>query len=107
MPLNSASSASSASCIDIVPAIVRTAPAADPELADRLDDGLAQPRMVGQPEVVVRRQADEPAVVDRDDRALGRRHDPQPPVEVALAQGGDLVLEEVRAGRVGRVGACS
>ena len=34
VPLNAASSASSASCIDIVPAIVRTAPAADPELAD-------------------------------------------------------------------------
>ena len=46
------------------------------------------------PEVVVRREADHPAVVDRHDRALRRRHDPQRPVQVPLAEGGELVVEE-------------
>ena len=57
VPLNSASSASSASCIDIVPAIVRTAPEPDAELAHGLERRLAQPRVVGEAEVVVRREA--------------------------------------------------
>ena len=100
VPLNSASSASSASCIDIVPAIVRTAPGADAELADRLEDRLAQARVVGEPEVVVGGEADEPPLVHRHDRALGAAHDPQRAVEVALAQGRHLVLEEGE--RIGR-----
>ena len=82
--------------------------AAGPELADGGSGRVAHARVVGQPEVVVRRQADEPAVVDRDDRALGGRHDPQPPIEVALAQGGDLVVEEGEwIGAAGRAGLCS
>ena len=40
------------------------------------------------------------ALVDRDDRALGAAHDAQRPVEVALAQGRQLVVEEGQ--RVGR-----
>ena len=59
----------------------------DAEVADGRQRRLAQPRMVGQPEVVVRRQADEPLAVDRDDRALRRGHDPQRPIQVALAEG--------------------
>ena len=104
VPLNSASSASSASCIDIVPAIVRTAPLPDAELADGRERGLAQPRVVGQAEVVVRREADQPAVVDRDDRALRRRHDPERPVEVAFPERGDLVVEEARGDRLSSSG---
>ena len=67
---------------------------AGPEVPDRGQRRLAQPWMVGQPEVVIRRQADEPPVVDRDDRALGRRHDPQRPVEVAGPQVVELLAEE-------------
>ena len=100
VPLNSASSASSSSCIVIVPAIVRTAPRADAVLADRLEGRLAQPRVVGEPEIVVRREADQPPLVDRHDRALGAAHDPQRAVQVALAEGRQLVLEEGE--RIGR-----
>ncbi len=102
VPLNSASSASSASCIAIVPAIVRTAPLPDAELPDRSQRSLAQPRVVGQPEVVVGRQGDQPSLVDGDDRALGAAHHAQRPVEVALAQGRQLVVEEGQ--RVGAAG---
>ena len=76
-----------------------------PELADGLGGRVADPRVVGQAEVVVGRERDQPAVVDRHDRALRRRHDPERPVEVALAQGGDLVDEEgERVGAAGVVG---
>ena len=47
--------------MDIVPAIVRTAPLTDAELADRLERGLPEPRVVGQAEVVVRRERDRAA----------------------------------------------
>jgi hypothetical protein len=67
---------------------------ADAVLADRRERRLAQPRMVGESQVVVRRQADHPPVVDRHDRALGTAHHPQGPVEVALLERSDLVLEE-------------
>ena len=94
VPLNSASSASRASCIDIVPAIVRTAPDPTPKSRTAARAASRSRRVVGQAEVVVRGQADQPLVVDRDDRALGRRHDPQRAVEVAFAERGDLVVEE-------------
>ena len=103
--LKAASSASSASWMDIVPAIVRTAPTPRPELADGCGGRVADPRMVGQAQVVVGGERDQPAVVDRDDRALRRRHHPERAVEVALAQGGDLVGEECeRVGAAGVVG---
>ena len=54
VPLKSASSASRASCIVIVPAIVRTAPESDPELADRGEGRFAETWVVGESEVVVR-----------------------------------------------------
>jgi hypothetical protein len=38
----------------------------------RVERGLSQSRVVGQPEIVVGREADEAPVVDRDDRALRR-----------------------------------
>ena len=77
-----------------------------PELTHGLERGRDHPRVMGQPEVVVRREADQPPVVDRHDRALRRRHDPQLPVEVALPQGGDLVVEEgERVGAAGWTGA--
>ena len=76
--------------------------AAGPELADRGRGRVAHPRMVGQAEIVVRRQADQAPIVDRDDRALRGRHDPQRPIEVALAEGGHLVGEEGE--RIGALG---
>ncbi len=71
-----------------------------PEPLDRRQGGGAQPRMVGEPEVVVRGQADEPAVVDRHDRALGRAHDPERPVEVPRRGGRRAPRRGRRAGRV-------
>src|SRR4029078_5265434 len=74
VPLDAARSASRASCIAIVPEMGRTAPGAgrlvsvncavdgrararsDAELADRRQDRLAQPWVVGEPQVVVGRQ---------------------------------------------------
>ncbi len=61
--------------------------------------------MVGQAQVVVRRQADQPPLVDRHDRALAAGHHPQRAVQVTLAQGRDLVVQEGE--RVGRSGVSS
>ena len=41
------------------------------EVLDRAEGRVTQPRVMGQPEVVVRGEADQPALVDRDDRPLG------------------------------------
>ena len=49
---------------------------------------------MGQAEVVVRRERDEPGAVDRDDRPLGGRHHAQRSVQVALAERRDLVVQE-------------
>jgi hypothetical protein len=51
--------------------------------------------MVGESEVVVRREADQPATVDLHHRALRAAEDPQVTVEVLAAERGDLVGEEV------------
>ena len=76
-----------------------------PELADGRLGRVADPRVVGQPEVVVRRQRDQPPAVDRDDRALRRRHHPQRSVEMPFAERGDLVVEECEwVGASGRTG---
>ena len=91
--LNAASSASSSSWIVIVPAIVRTAPEPAPSCSTA---SMAARRIRGwwvRPEVVVGREADHAPVVDRGDRALGRRHHAQRPVQVALAQRRQLVVE--------------
>src|SRR6185436_4962499 len=69
VPLNSARSRSSSSWRSIVPAIVR-----------------AEPRVVGQPQVVVRGEADHLAAVDDHERALGRRHHPERAIEVLLTE---------------------
>ena len=58
---------------------------ARPEVAHGLKRCLAQARMMGQTEIVVGRQADQATVVDGYDRPLARRHDPQRPIEMALA----------------------
>ena len=50
--------------------------------------------MVGEPQVVVRREAQDLAAVHDADRALGRAHDPQGPVQALLAELCDLVGEE-------------
>ena len=74
---------------------------ADAELANRLQDGLAQPGMVGEAQVVVRGQADEPSVVDRHDRALGAAHHAQRAVQVVRSERREFVVEEGQ--RVGHV----
>src|SRR4030067_2596726 len=51
-------------------------------------------RVVCEAQLIVRRKGDESTVVDRHDRPLGRRHDPERSIQVALLQGGDLVVEE-------------
>ncbi len=92
--LKAASSASSASCMVIVPAMVRTAPLPGTEFADGRRRRVAHPAVMGQAEVVVRGEADQATVVDRHDRALGGRHHPQRAVEMALAERGHLVGQE-------------
>ena len=77
-------------------------PAPGPEFADSRGGRIAYPRMMGQPEVVVRRQADQPAVVDRHDRALRRGHDPQRAIQMPLAQRRRPRRRGRRAGRGGR-----
>ena len=59
--------------------------------------------MLGQPEVVVRRQADQAAAVDVDLGALGAAQHPQRAVEVLGPQGGDLVVEEAERAGPGHV----
>ena len=54
----------------IVPAIGRTDPVPTPSVANGLERALAQPRVRGQPEIVVRREVDDRAVVDRRARGL-------------------------------------
>ena len=68
---------------------------------DRRQRGRAETRVVGQAEVVVRGQADQPPVVDRHDRPLGRAHDPERPVELARPEVVELLGEEGE-----RVGSC-
>ena len=63
-PLNAANRRSSSRCSDMVPAIVRTAPAAGAERGGRLRRRLLEPRVGGQPEVVVRREVDDVAAVE-------------------------------------------
>ena len=77
----------------------RAAP--DAELAHRAERRLAQARMVGQAQVVVRRQADQASLVDGHDGTLGAAHDAQRPVEVPLAKLRQLVVEEGQ--RIGHV----
>src|SRR4029079_15162313 len=69
------------------------APGARPQLLDGLDGRTPHPWVVGQAQVVVGREADHAPVVDRGDRALGRRHHAQGPVQVALTQFRQLVVE--------------
>ena len=67
---------------------------ADAELANGGQDGLAQPGMVGQAQVVVRRQADEATVVDRHDGALGAAHHAQRAVQVVRSERREFVVQE-------------
>src|SRR4029079_13444582 len=48
--------------------------------------------MVGEAKVVVRGEADETLLVDRDDRPLGGRHHPERPIQVAFLERRDLVV---------------
>ena len=75
---------------------------ADAELADGRERRVAQARVVGQPEVVVRGQRDHLAAVDDGDRALGRAHHPQRPVEVLRLEVVDLGRDEGERIRRGR-----
>ena len=86
-------------------------PRPDAEVAHGGEGRLAQPRVVGQAQVVVGREADQPAFVDRHDGTLAAAHHPQGAVQVALTQGRDLVVqegervrEERRRERIGLVG---
>ena len=91
--LNSASRRSSSMWIAIVPAIVRTEPEPTPNVARRLERALAQPRMRRQAEVVVRREVDDRAVVERGVRLLLVFEDAQVAVEALLLQGVELVAQ--------------
>ena len=79
--LKAARRRSSSSCSSMVPAIVRTAPLPDAELADRRERRLDQVRVRGQAEVVVGREADHPPAVHDRVRRLRPAHDAQRPVE--------------------------
>ena len=107
--LNSASRRSSSMWMAIVPAIVRTEPEPTPNCAHGLERALAQPRMRRQAEVVVRREVDDAAAVERRVRPLLVVEDAQAAVEALRLQGIELVgqeLERVAAGR-GRHGSYS
>ena len=91
--LNAASRRSSSMWIAIVPAIVRTEPGADAEAPNRLERALAQQRVRGQAEIVVRGEVDDRAVVDRGVRRLLAVEHAQPAIETLLAQRVQLVVE--------------
>ena len=76
--LNAASRRSSSMCIAIVPAIVRTEPGADAEAAASASSARSRSSgCVVRPEIVVRRQVDDRAAVDRGARCLLAVEHPQ------------------------------
>ena len=79
--------------IAIVPAIVRTEPEPTPNVCDRLERLLPQPRMRRQTEIVVRREIDDRLVVERGVRLLLVVEDAQPAVEVLLLERVELVAQ--------------
>ena len=73
-----------------------------PVLADRLDRRGLQARVVGQPEIVVRRQADDLASIDGGDGSLLGGHDPERAKEVLGVEIGQLIGKERERIRVRR-----
>ena len=76
----------------------------DTEVADGGQGGLPEPRVVGQPQVVVRGQADDPLPVNGGDRALRGAHHAKGPVQVAFAECRELIPEESEGIGAGRAG---
>ena len=64
-----------------------------PETADRVEGGLDEPRVRVEPEVVVGRERDRLAAVDRDAGPVGAAHHPERPVEALGAHLREVVGE--------------
>ena len=94
VPLKSARSRSSCSWSVSVPAIVRTAPDPTPNSRTARSAARAQAWVVGQSQVVVRREADDLAAVDRADRALCRGELTERAVEVLGPERRHLIGQE-------------
>ena len=65
-----------------------------PEAGRRLGRRADHPRVVSEPEIVVRGEADHPSAVDDALRALDRAHHPERPIESVALQSCELLAEE-------------
>ena len=80
-------------CRRIVPAMVRTEPEPTPYSSSALERVLAQPRVRGEAQVVVRREVDDLPAVERRARRLLGVEDAQGAVEALLFQGLQLLAQ--------------